>query len=104
MEATDESFAQVLQSAGNKPVLVDCWAAWCGPCRMLAPTIEELGEEANGRWVVAKLNVDENPRVAGQFQIASIPTILLFKHGSLVDQIVGLQPKTALESRLARLA
>src|SRR5438105_4041316 len=85
VEVTDESFAQLLGSAGNKPILIDCWAEWCGPCRMLTPTIEQLGAESADRWVIAKLNVDENPRVASQFQISSIPTMLLFKDGNLVD-------------------
>jgi thioredoxin 2 len=104
VEVTDASFQSVLQAAGNKPVLVDCWAAWCGPCRMIAPTIDQLARESGGKYVVAKLDVDSNPRVASQFQISSIPTMLLFKNGQLVDRIVGLQPKSALESRLARAA
>ena len=103
VDVTDETFASVVLSS-SKPVLVDCWAAWCGPCRMIAPAIEQLAAESVGRYVVAKLNVDENPRTAGEFQISSIPTMLLFKDGRLVDQIVGLQPKQALAARLAQIA
>jgi thioredoxin 2 len=101
VEVTDQTFDRVLQSAGNKPVLVDCWAAWCGPCRMIAPTIDQLAKEANGRWVIAKLDVDQNQKTASQYQIDAIPAMLLFKNGKLLDKIVGLQAKAALESRLA---
>ena len=97
---TDATFQHVLGAAGDRPVLVDCWADWCGPCRMLAPTIDQLASEAAGRYVIAKLNVDDNPRTAGQFQISGIPAILIFRNGRLVDQLVGLQPKQALLARL----
>jgi thioredoxin len=100
VELTDATFDQVLQSAGEKPVLVDCWAPWCGPCRMIAPTIEQLAAESNGKWVIAKLNTDENQRTAARFSIDAIPTMLIFRRGQLVDQIVGLQPKQAIRSRL----
>ena len=99
---TDETFSSVVDSAA--PVLVDAWAPWCGPCRMIAPILDELARESGGRYVIAKLNVDENPRTAEAYRIASIPTMLLFKNGALVDQIVGVQPKAALASRLARFA
>jgi thioredoxin len=102
IEITDATFEQVLAEAGNRPVLVDCWAAWCGPCRMLAPTIEALAREANGKWVIAKLDTDQNPQTASRFNISSIPTLLIFKNGKLVDQLVGLQPKPAITARLAR--
>src|SRR4051812_22901186 len=101
IELTDATFGQVLRDAGNKPVLVDCWAEWCGPCRMLAPTIDAIAAEANDRWVVAKLDVDHNPQLAQQFAISSIPTMLIFRHGQLTDQLVGLQPKQIIEARLA---
>ena len=99
---TDASFAHdVVEASSTQPVLVDAWAEWCGPCRMIAPLLEELAAESNGRYMIAKLNVDENPRTAAQFQIRSIPTLLIFKNGKLVDQIIGAQPKQAIAARLA---
>lgn len=96
---TDQSFShEVLNSPGV--VLLDCWAPWCGPCRMVGPIMEQLAAESQGRYRVAKLNVDDNPRTAGQFQIQSIPTMLIFKNGKLVDRIIGAQPKPAIASRL----
>jgi thioredoxin len=98
---TDASFADdVVAASSLKPVLVDAWAEWCGPCRMIAPVLDQLAAESNGRYKIAKLNVDENPRTAAQFNIRSIPTMLIFKHGKLVDQIVGAQPKPAIAARL----
>jgi len=98
---TDATFQQFLSAAGSRPALIDCWAPWCGPCRMLTPTIEALARESAGRWVIGKLNVDENQRTASRFNISSIPAMLIFQHGQLIDQLVGLQPKQAIESRLA---
>ena len=98
---TDATFARDVLGVSGKPVLVDCWAPWCGPCRMLEPTIKQLAAEAAGRYVIAKLNTDENQRTAAQYQIDGIPTMLLFKDGRLVDKLVGLQPKQAIASRLA---
>jgi len=98
---TDSSFESTLKSAGNKPVLVDCWAPWCGPCRVLGPVVDELAREAGGKFVVAKLNTDENPHTASRFRINAIPTMLIFKNGQLADQLVGLHPKQAIEQRLA---
>jgi thioredoxin len=102
---TDASFAaEVIDASSAKPVLVDAWAEWCGPCRMIAPVLEQLAAEAQGRYLIAKLNVDDNPRTAAQFNIRSIPTLLIFKNGQLVDQIVGVQPKQAIAARLAAQA
>lgn len=101
LEVSDDTMGDLLRSAGDRPVVVDCWAAWCGPCRMIAPTIDALARESSGRWVVAKLDVDRNPQTASQFRIDSIPALLVFKNGRLVDKMVGLQPKQAIESRLA---
>ena len=99
---SDASFAHdVVAASSSKPVLVDAWAEWCGPCRMIAPVLDQLAAESNGRYKIAKLNVDENPRTASQFNIRSIPTMLIFKNGKLVDQLVGAQPKQAIASRLA---
>jgi thioredoxin 2 len=101
---TDDSFERDVLRAQGKPVLVDCWAPWCGPCRMVGPIMEQLAAESNGRYRIAKLNVDENPRIASQFQIQSIPTMLIFKDGKLVDRLVGAQPKPAIAEKLVRAA
>ena len=99
---TDTSFAaDVLEASSAMPVLVDAWAEWCGPCRMLAPVLDQLAAESQGRYKIAKLNVDDNPRTAAQFNIRSIPALLIFKNGGLVDQMVGVQPKQAIAARLA---
>ena len=99
---TDDSFARdVVEASSTRPVLVDAWAEWCGPCRMIVPMLDQLAAEANGRYTITKLNVDENPRTAAQFQIRSIPTLLIFKNGKLVDQLIGAQPKQAIAARLA---
>ncbi len=102
--ATDDTLASLLSGAGERPVLIDCWAPWCGPCRMIAPTIDALAAEAAGRYVVAKLNVDENPTTAGQYRVDAIPALLLFRGGRLVERVVGLQPKDAIAARLAAAA
>jgi thioredoxin 2 len=97
---TDQSFSQdVLNSPAL--TLLDCWAPWCGPCRMVGPIMEQLAAEAQGRYRVAKLNVDDNPRTASQFQIQSIPTMLLFKNGKLVDRLIGAHPKAVIAARLS---
>jgi thioredoxin len=98
LTVTDANFDQVI--ADSRPVLVDFWAAWCGPCRMIAPAIEELARDSQGRYVVAKLNVDENKRTSGRYRIESIPTMLIFKSGQVLDRMVGLQPKQVIEQRL----
>jgi thioredoxin 2 len=97
---TDATFQREVLESNGRPVLLDCWAPWCGPCRMITPIMEQLAAESNGRYRVAKLNVDENPRTAAQFQIQSIPTMLIFKRGKLVDRLIGAQPKPAIAARL----
>jgi thioredoxin len=101
---TDATFASMVAEAGATPVLVDCWAEWCGPCRMIAPVLDQLAAESAGRYRIAKLNVDENPRTAAQFAVRSIPTLLIFKHGQLVDRLVGALPKQTIAARLAAQA
>lgn len=96
----DLTFAQdVLESI--QPVLVDFWAPWCGPCRMIAPAIEEIGKEFAGRARVVKLNVDENQETAARFGIASIPTLLYFRDGRVVDQLIGATSKKAIVTKLS---
>jgi thioredoxin 1 len=90
---TDSNFDEVTKTG---VVLVDFWAEWCGPCRRLAPTVDQLATDFDGRAVVGKLNVDDNPNVAGKFQIRGIPTLLLFKDGSLAETVVGLAGKEDL--------
>lgn len=99
---TDASFQQEVLQASGPPLLVDFWAPWCGPCRIVGPIMDQLAAEAGGRYRIAKLNVDENPMTASRYQIASIPTMLIFKNGALIDRLVGAQPKHAIEDRLNR--
>lgn len=97
---TDDTFQQeVLEAA--EPVLLDCWAPWCAPCRMLAPILEQVAQDFTGRVKVAKLNVDENPRVSAQLGISGIPALFVFRNGQIVDRFVGAWPKQAIENRLA---
>jgi len=97
---SDASFQQEILNASGPPTLVDFWAPWCGPCRIVGPIVDQLAAEAGGRYRVAKLNVDDNPQTASRYQIASIPTMLIFKDGNVIDRIVGAQPKQALVERL----
>jgi len=98
LQITDEGFRELI--AGDKPVVVDFWAEWCGPCRMIGPAIEELAEEYEGKAIIGKMNVDENDEIPVEYGIRSIPTILFFKNGELVDKHVGVAPKNMLEEKL----
>lgn len=100
---SDATFSDVVEGS-TLPVLVDAWAAWCGPCRIIAPIIDELAREWAGRVLVTKLNVDENPRTAARFNLRSIPTLLLMRGGREIDRIVGAHPKPAIVEHLRRLA
>jgi thioredoxin 1 len=100
IELTDATFKEIIQK--HPLVVVDCWAPWCGPCRMVAPVIKELARDYAGKILFGKLNVDENPEVSAQYQIMSIPTLLVFKNGKLVDKIVGAMPRQMLEPKITR--
>ena len=101
IELTDANFEQEV-AASSTPVLVDMWATWCGPCRLIAPVVEELAGTYRGRLKVGKVNVDDHPQVAAQFRIMNIPTLLLIKGGQEVDRIVGVVPKEELARRIDR--
>jgi thioredoxin 1 len=98
LEITDANFEEVINN--DKPVLVDFWAEWCGPCKMIGPVVEELAADYDGKAVIGKVNVDENPAVSAKFGIRSIPTLLVFKGGEIVDKQVGAVPKGVLSSKL----
>lgn len=98
IEITDANFNEVINT--DKPVLVDFWAEWCGPCKMIAPVVEELAGDYDGKAVVGKLDVDSNPEISAKFGIRSIPTLLVFKNGEIVDKQVGAVSKNVLAQKL----
>lgn len=102
LEFTDSNFAE-LALKSDKPVLVDFWAEWCGPCRMVGPSVEEIANEYEGKALVGKVNVDLNPGLASQFGIRNIPTILFLKNGEVADKSVGAVPKSQLTQKLDKL-
>ncbi len=100
IEIDQSNFDSTLKA--NPKLVVDCWAAWCGPCRMIGPIIERMAKEYSGKVAFAKLNVDENPQLSQTYRIMAIPTLLFFKDGKVVDQIVGLVPKEEIEEVMRR--
>ena len=98
IEITDANFEEIL--ATEKPVLVDFWAEWCGPCKMIGPVVEELASDYDGKAVIGKVDVDNNPNVSAKFGIRSIPTLLFFKNGEIVDKQIGAVPKSILANKL----
>ncbi|WP_277872038.1 MULTISPECIES: thioredoxin [Nostocaceae] len=100
-QVTDSSFDQEVINS-DVPVLVDFWAPWCGPCRMVAPVVDEIASQYEGQLKVVKVNTDENPQVAGKYGIRSIPTLMIFKDGQKVDMVVGAVPKTTLATTLEK--
>jgi len=99
-QLTDADFDSVINA--GKPVFVDFWAPWCGPCRLIGPVVEELAPNYDGKAVIGKMNVDDNPVIAQRFGVTSIPTLMMFKEGKLVDRMVGAAPKNALQSFIDR--
>ena len=99
LEITDESFEDVVLKS-DKPVMVDFWAAWCGPCRMVGPIVDELAEDYDGKAVVGKVNVDDNSTVPSEYGIRNIPALLVFKNGEIVDKVIGAVPKNVLAEKL----
>lgn len=99
IEITDANFEELVEKS-DKPVMIDFWAVWCGPCRMIAPIVEEMSQEYEGRAVIGKVDVDSNPNVAQKYGIRNIPTVLFVKNGEIVDKQVGAAPKQAFTSKL----
>ena len=102
LEATDSNFEDLVLKS-DKPVIVDFWAEWCGPCRMVGPIVEEVGQDFDGKAVVAKVDVDSNPGITAKYGIRNIPTILFFKNGEIADKEVGAVPKSAIVNKLEAL-
>ncbi|HYS54216.1 MAG TPA: thioredoxin [Thermoanaerobaculia bacterium] len=100
-QVTDQDFDTTVLQAG-KPAFVDFWAPWCGPCRLIGPMVEELAPSYEGRAVITKMNVDDNPEVAQKYGVTSIPTLMMFKEGKLVDRVVGAMPKGELQKFIER--
>jgi len=98
---TDANFQELIK--GDKPLVVDFWAEWCAPCKMITPFVEELAHKYEGKVAIGKLNVDDNDEVVGRFGVRNIPTILFFKNGKLMDKHVGAAPKSALENKIKAL-
>jgi len=98
VEITDSNFDEIINT--DKPVMVDFWAEWCGPCKVIGPVVEELAGDLEGKAIVGKLNVDENPNISAKFGIRSIPTLLILKNGEVVDKQVGLTSKAILNQKL----
>ncbi|MGB4775543.1 MAG: thioredoxin [Daejeonella sp.] len=101
LELTDANFDEVVLKS-DKPVLVDFWAEWCGPCRMVGPVVEELAKDFDGKAIIGKVNVDNNPGVSMKFGIRNIPALLFFKNGQIVDKQIGVAPKSVLAEKLTK--
>lgn len=101
LEITDSNFEDVVLKA-DKPVLIDFWAEWCGPCRMVGPVVEELAKDYEGKAVIGKVNVDENPEISVRYGIRNIPALLFFKNGEIVDKQIGAVPKSVLNEKLEK--
>jgi thioredoxin 1 len=102
LEITDQTFEEEVTKS-TKPVLVDLWAPWCGPCRMVSPVVERLSEKYEGKFKFCKMNVDENPRTASKYRIMSIPTLMFFKDGQAVDTVVGAVPEAVIQPKIEEL-